>query len=402
MPTPETHALLSASSSHRWLQCPPSVRLSEQFPSRTSSDAEAGRVAHAIAELKARKHFPESMSTRTFNSRLKKLKEDPHYSKDMDASTDLYLEHLKELAMGFGDAAPFVGLETRVDFSDYAPEGFGTADCIMIGPGRICVVDYKNGAGVPVEAERNSQMMLYALGALKIYSPIFGDTIHEVHFSIVQPNAGGIKSWNCTRDFLEQWGASIKHTAELAFSGNGEFSAGSWCKFCPANAKCSARTRKMLEVEPMKGALPAESPKAASSENTLLLTDAQIGDLITRGRELVAWLKDLEDYALTAALNGHDIVGYKVVEGRGSRVWNDQDSAFSALRSRGIAEAMLWERKPVTVAGLETILGKKTFADTAADLVLKKPGKPALVPANDKRPVYNPASVAFEVVNANA
>lgn len=178
MPTPEQHAKLSASSAHRWLNCPPSVKLSENFPSKTSSYAEAGRIAHAIAELKARKFFLEPMGVREYNARLKPLQESSHYDKGMDHSTDLYLECLKVTAMSF-EKPPFVALETRVEFSEYVPEGFGTADCIMIGGDTIVIIDYKNGAGVPVEAEENPQMMLYALGALHVYAPIFGDTMGQ-------------------------------------------------------------------------------------------------------------------------------------------------------------------------------------------------------------------------------
>lgn len=399
MPTPELHALLSASSSHRWLNCPPSVRLSEQFPQTTSTYAEAGRVAHAIAELKARKYFQEPMSARTFNTRLKKLKEDPHYDKGMDEATDAYLDHLKNLAMSYGAIQPFVALETRVDYSDWAPEGFGTADCIIIGADRLCVCDYKNGAGVPVEAEHNSQMMLYALGALKVYAPIYGSTIQKIYLAIIQPNAGGVKEWECDRADLEEWGRTVvKPTAALAYAGDGEFCSGDWCRFCPAGAQCSARARKMLELEPVKGAVPETLDHGPEDK---LLTDAEIGDVLTRGRELAAWIKDLEDYALSAVLAGREISGYKAVEGRGSREWADVDTAFSALQQRGVAEALLWERKPATVAGLEKVMGKKAFADTAADLVIKKPGKPALVPESDKRPAYNVAAMAFGVVNAD-
>lgn len=409
MPTPELHALLSASSSHRWLNCPPSARLGEQFPETSSVYAEAGRVAHSIAELKARKHFLEPMSIRSFNAKLKKLREDPNYDKGMDNATDTYLDYLKELAMGFGNAAPFVALENRVDYSEYAPEGFGTADCIMIGTGRICIVDYKNGAGVPVEAEHNPQMMLYALGALKVYAPIFGSTIREVHLTIVQPNAGGVKEWSLSRAKLEEWGESIKPVAALAFAGDGDYNPGDWCRFCPAKAQCSARARKMLELEPMKGAVPEGSlpdgwaatlrnnggKRPFGTETNPLLTDTQVGEMITRGRELVAWVKDLEEYALGAALAGREISGFKVVEGRGSRDWTDLDSAFKTLQERGVAEALLWERKPVTPPALEKALGKKTFAELAPDLVEKKPGKPALVPESDKRPPYNAAQIAF-------
>ncbi len=401
MPTPEQHAVLSASSSHRWIHCPPSARLAEQFPETTSPYAEAGRLAHSVAELKARKYFLEPISARAYNAQMKKLQADPNYEKGMEEATDSYLSYLKELSMTFAQP-PFVALETRVDFSWYVPEGFGTADCIMIGGGRICIVDYKNGAGVPVEADHNSQMMLYALGALQVYAPIFGDSIKNVLLAIVQPNAGGIKTWDTTVEDLRLWGARIKPIANTAWAGAGDFSAGDWCRFCPARAQCSARARQMLELEPLKGALPEGklSPELktlhAISENVPpLLTDVEIGDVLTRAQELAAWVEDLKDYALSAALAGREIAGFKVVEGRGSRDWTDIDAAFAALQERGVAEALLYERKPASVAGLEKSLGKKLFSETAADLVVKKPGKPTLVPQSDKRLPYSPAAVAF-------
>ena len=382
---PDVHAILSASSSYRWLNCPPSARLALRFPESTSSYAEAGRVAHAIAELKARKYFIEPISTRAFNSRMKKLKEDPHYAAEMDEATDLYLDHLKSIAMQFKDP-PFVALETRVDYSHLAPEGFGTADCIMIGGDALNVVDYKNGSGVSVEAENNSQMMLYALGALKVYGLIFGDVIQNVGLSIVQPHAGGVKTWSLPRTELDAWGESVvKPAAQLAYEGGGEFCPGDWCDktFCPARATCAARARQMLSLEPMINTEPE------------LLSDEQIGDILTTALFLDTWVEQLKAYALTAALQGRKIDGFKVVEGRGSREWNDLDAAFKAFTERGIPEAMLYERKPVSVAGLEKTLGKKLFAETADGLWQKKPGKPALVPESDRRPEYNPATVAF-------
>lgn len=393
MPTPEKHALLSASSSHRWLNCPPSARLAEQFPSSTSAYAEAGRLAHEIAELKARKHFLEPMSTRAFNTRMKKLKENPNYEKAMDSNTDTYLECLKMIAMSF-DRAPHVALETRLDFSQYVPEGFGTADCIIIGEGKLVVVDYKNGAGVPVEAENNSQMMCYGLGALLLYAPIFGDSIQEVQLYIVQPNAGGVKNWSISAHDLQLWGTEfLAPTAQQAYEGKGDYCAGDWCRFCPAKAQCSARAAQMLGLEPLAKQTATATPVAPE-----LMSDEAVGDALARGRALVAWVKDLEEYALSASLQGKKIAGFKVVEGRGSREWANTDAAFTALQQRGISEAVLYERKPVTVAGLEKILGKKPFAEAAEDLVVKKPGKPALVPDNDPRKPYNAAAIAFGVV----
>lgn len=397
MPTPEQHAVLSASSAHRWLNCPPSARLAERFPEQTSPYAEAGRVAHTIAELKARKYFLEPMSTRTYNANLKKLQADPNYDKGMEENTDAYLEVLKETALAF-EKAPFVALETRVDFSDYVPEGFGTADCIMIGADTIAIIDYKNGAGVPVEAEENPQMKLYALGALQVYAPIYGDTIQRAVLKIVQPNAGGTKIWETTVQALKVWANdTILPTAQMAYHGAGEFSAGDWCRFCPAKAQCSARAKQMLELEPMVDAVPLLSakPGETSKNAPALLSDAEIGDVLKRAQTLAAWVEDLEEYALSASLAGREITGFKAVEGRGSREWNDQDAAFQTLQRRGVAEVLLWERKPCSVAGLEKSLGKKAFAEAAAGLVVKKPGKPTLVPNSDRRPAYNAAAIAF-------
>lgn len=383
---PDKHALLGASSAHRWLHCPPSARLCEQFPDTQSDYAAAGTLAHSIAELKARKYFLEPMSARIFNSRLKKLKESPYYDKGMDAATDMYLDHLKTLALSFS-SPPFVVLENRVDYSHLVPEGFGTADCIMIGDGRICVVDYKNGSGVPVEADNNPQMMLYGLGALHTYSAVYGDSIRSVHLSIVQPNAGGVKEWGTNVIDLEDWGAKhVQPLAKLAWEGKGEYAAGEWCRFCAAKAQCRARAEQYLALEQEK-------------KEPALLTFSEIGDILSRAQSLASWVKQLEEFALHMALEGNSISGWKAVEGRGSREWIDgTDAAFEKLVARGVPNALLWEQKPVTVAALEKALGKKAFAESAKDLVLTKPGKPTLVPESDKRPAYNPAALAFTPV----
>ena len=411
---PEKHALLGASSAHRWLNCPGSARLTENIPDTTSPYAEAGRLAHEIAELKARQHFIEPMPTRSFNAKLKKLmKDSEHYDTSMDGATDEYLEHLKARAMSY-PIAPTVALEVRVDFSDIVPEGFGTADCIMIGSGCLDVVDYKNGSGVIVEADNNPQMMLYAWGALRYFRPIFGDSIHTVHMSIVQPNAGGVREWETTPDTLLDWAEQWAWPqAKKAWDGAEEFHAGDWCRFCKAKATCMERAKAMFDVEPLSAtnAIPASEWETAASKFTSgggsvqgtpppLLTDDKIGDILTRAKDVAAWLKDLEDYALKATLEGHPIAGWKAVEGRGSREWiGGSDTAFDNLLERGVPRAVLYEEKPVSVAGLEKTLGKKTFAEIAEGLWHKTPGKPTLVPESDKRPPYNPAAAAFGEVN---
>ena len=242
MPTPEQHAVLSASSSARWLNCTASARLAEKCPRQDTAYTTAGTLAHKLAELKARKYFCGPMSQKDYRAELAVIQKDPAYDKGMDGATDLYLDHLKELTMAY-DGRPFVALESRVDYSDWAPEGFGTADCLIISADKLCVVDYKNGAGVDVPAEDNSQMKLYALGALKLYAPIYGDSIQTISLSIVQPHAGGVKRWETTREDLMFWG---KHTvwprAQLAFHGEGTPKPGEWCEktFCPMRHQCRA------------------------------------------------------------------------------------------------------------------------------------------------------------------
>lgn len=306
---PEKHALLGASSAHRWLHCPGSARLTENMPDNTSIYAEAGRLAHEIAELKARQYFIENQPKRTFNAQLKKLKESEHYDKSMEFATDEYLEHLKSLAISYPEP-PSVALEARVDFSDIVPDGFGTADCLMIGSGRIDVVDYKNGSGVVVEAENNPQMMLYAWGALRYFRPIFGDSIKVIHMSIVQPNAGGVREWEAPLSELIKWTEKVvRPTAKRAFDGVEDYQAGEWCKFCKAKATCSKRAEGMFTVEPIMHSARTGSDGAKSIQTTgaLTLNDDQVGEILTRAREVASWLKDLEDYALKATLEGRHI-----------------------------------------------------------------------------------------------
>jgi hypothetical protein len=396
MPTPEKHSSFGASSSHAWLNCPQYIKVQEMFPDTTSEYAEAGRLAHAIAEYKARCYFLEPVGKRAYNARLKKFREDPAYDPGMEEATDLYLDTLKSQALDFS-SSPFVALETMVDYSDYAPDGFGTADCIMIGGDRIVICDYKNGAGVPVEAEDNSQMKLYALGAVQTFRAIYGDTIRQAHLVIVQPHAGGVKEWDTTVDELDRWGREVVFpAAQRALAGEDPACPGSWCRFCRGRSQCTARAKLMLELGNQYQQAPAAgSPKVPADYSGPLLTDAEVGAALTAGAGLVAWYKDLQDYALLACLDGKTIPGFKAVEGRGSRNWADVDSAFKTLQERGVAEALLWERKPVTAPALEKALGKKAFAEAADGLVVKQPGKPTLAPETDKRPPYNAAAAAF-------
>ena len=397
MPTPEKHALLSASSAARWLNCTAAPRFEEQFPENTSEYAEEGRLAHAICELKVIKHFTIAITPRTFTTRLNKLKKDPLYNPEMDKTSDLYLEHLTERAMRY-DAKPNVVAEVQVDFAEYVPEGFGTCDCIMIGGDTLSITDYKHGKGVPVSAESNPQMRLYALGALKRYKPVYGDRIKKVCMTIDQPRIQDEpSSETITVEELLAWGESIKPIAAKAYMGLGTFCPGEHCRFCRGKAKCKARADQNTALEEFKDFVPQNGEKPPLFGQGVL-TDEEIGDLLIRGQELVKWYKDLEEYALGAILKGVNIPGWKAVQGRSNRTFSNQDKAIEAVIKAGYDEALVYERKPKTLTELEKLMGKADFAEKVGAYVIKPPGKPTLAPLSDKRETYSPAAADFAEV----
>lgn len=378
MPAPEKHAVLSASSAERWLHCPGSVSVTKDLPDRTTEDAEKGRLAHAIAELKLRKIFLEPMGPKKYSTRLTKLKKDPHYEAEMDGNTDQYVEYINELAMRM-DSRPFIAVEKRVDFSSVAPGGFGTSDCIMIHGKDLHVIDYKNGAGVPVEVQGNPQLMLYAFGALYEYSMVY--EIETVHMAIVQPRAGGIKEAEISAVDLTDWATfTVRPVAKEAYDGSDHFAPGDWCRFCKIKSTCTARANACLRAKEDFGA-----PKAAPHT----LSDEQVGKALAIAEELKRWAEDLKKYAENAMLDGKKIPGWKLVAGRSTRAWDDQEAAFIDLKAGGIDEAILYERKPLTLAAIEKAIGAKTFNELASRHVIKPLGKPTVVPETDSRPEYS-------------
>lgn len=404
MPTPTEHALLSASSAHRWLACTAAPRFEEQFPNGTSDYAEEGSLAHSICELYARKHFTV-MTNRKFNSELKKLQAKPYYSDEMLKTAEKYVDYLREKAMSY-PTTPYVTFEVKVDFSDYVPEGFGTCDCVMIGGDTLHITDYKHGKGVEVSAEENPQMRLYALGALKMFAPVFGDSIKKVSMGICQPRITDDESEDgMTVEELREWGESIKPRAKEAYDGPGTFCPGEHCRFCKGKAQCRARADQNTAFEDFKDC--AIAGKAAPELQALspetraviglppMLSDAEIGELLVRAEGLVQWYKDLCEYATQNILNGKEIPGWKVVAGKSNRAFKDVETAFSKVIEAGYDEALLYERKPITLTGVESLLGKAKFETLLKDCVHKPLGKPTLVPLSDKREPYSTAAADF-------
>ena len=400
MPSPDKHALLSASGAHRWLNCTAAPLYEAQFPATTSDFAQEGTLAHSICELLARMKFT-SAGAEEADAELNALKANPLFKPEMLVTADVYVNYLTEVFNRF-KGTPHVGLEVRVDLSDYIPDGFGTCDCIIIGDDTLQIVDYKHGQGVAVEAERNPQMMLYALGALKRYIPIF--TIRRVAMAIVQPRiTDEAKEYSLPVEELLDWGEKVvKPTAEKAYSGKGEFVPGGHCRFCRGKYVCPARAQCNTAFEDFKNCVTpdkARDPLNPEARKALglppVLTDAEVGDLLTRGAHLVEWYNDLKAYALQAALDGKRIPGYKLIEGRGTRVFRDTDTAIQTLIESGVDRALIYDYEPKTLAQLEKLIGKKRFTELVGGQVTKARGKPNLVEESDKREEYGSAAADF-------
>lgn len=372
---PDQHALLSASGAHRWLNCPPSAVLESREPDSSSAAAEQGTVAHALAEWKLRRALHDSP---TF-----KLKSD-WIDAEMEDLTDDYVafvqEHISLAREACGD--PQMLIEQRLDFSHVVPGGFGTGDCVIIAEPKLQIIDLKYGQGVLVEAERNPQLMLYALGALRTFGDLYD--IETVAVTIYQPRRGNVDTWETSVAELEAWAEiEVKPKAELAAAGRGEFCPGSWCQFCRIAPTCRARAEANLALAQLEFASPAE------------LTDAEIADVLTRIPQLKTWAADVEAYALAQAVNqGKHWDGFKLVAGRSVRKYTDETAVAEAAEAAGYAD--IYDHRLITLTAMERLIGKKTFNEVLGDLVVKPVGKPTLVPESDKRPALDIHSAQSE------
>ncbi|MDR7237165.1 hypothetical protein J2Y02_001776 [Neobacillus drentensis] len=330
------------------------------------------------------------MSARTFNTRLNKMKKHELYQEEMLKHTDTYVEYLQGITIGLS-VQPYVAVEKRINYSAYAPDGFGTVDCIIIGGDTLFVNDFKYGKGVPVSAENNSQMKLYALGAFLEYGFLY--PITKIQMAIIQPRLNSISEFVLSLDELLAWGETIKPIAQKAFDGEGDYTPGDHCKFCRAKAQCRARAEQFSALEDFKHLKPP------------LISNEEVGQILEKAEQLDAWVKALKEYALAEVLKGKEVPGWKAVEGRGSRSYVNQDAAFGYLKENGIDEAMLFERVPLTVSKIEKVLKKAEFRSLLEEPghVVKSAGKPTLAPVGDKRKSITPdaASDFGEEVSAS-
>ncbi len=370
---PDKHAILSASSSHRWLECPPSALLSASLSDTPSGYAQEGTDAHSLCEYKVNKAL--GRDTKDPRGELRYL------NAEMEECTDAYLEFVLEKVEKAKEKCkdPIVLVEQRLDFSRWVPDAFGTGDCVIVADESLEVIDMKYGEGVLVEAERNPQMMCYALGALELFDGIYDIT--EISMTIFQPRRSNVSTWRVSKAELLEWANNtLSPIAALAAKGDGEFKAGSHCQFCRARAICRKRAEYNLETAKYDFKIPGT------------LEDEEIEDILSRSDELISWVTDVKDYALKEALGGKEWKDWKLVEGRSSRKYRDDEAVAEKVQSAGFDP---YEHKVLGITAMTRMLGKSKFDELLSGLIEKPQGKPTLVPVSDKRPALSTARKDF-------
>ncbi|MDK8794210.1 DUF2800 domain-containing protein [Corynebacterium sp. MSK041] len=387
--TDRAHALLSASSAHRWINCTPAPYLEAQHPDSDSEAAAEGTTAHELAEHKLRQALNEPT----------RRPESDWIDEDMEDHTDTYVDHVMAELHRTKQQSPgaFLAIEQRLDFSHIVPDGFGTSDATIVGDGTMTIVDFKYGKGVKVDAEDNPQMRLYALGALAQFGMIYD--IHTVRMVIFQPRINNISTDEVPVEELTQWAEDVvRPAAALAIAGEGQLQAGTWCQFCRHAPQCTALAKQMFAPIPTTG--DAFTPTAPDPDT---LTDEQITQIVSVSTELKKWLGKVEAHALAQANNGHVYPGLKLVEGRSVRKYTDTDAVAAVVTSE-TAEDPYKPREVLGITAMTKLLGKKQFDELLGRYVHKPEGKPTLVPVSDKRPALEVATAetVFEPIGESA
>ena len=368
------HAILSASSSHRWIACPPSALECAKLPDASSKFAKQGTDAHRLSEYKLKKSLGEKV-----HNPQKRL---AYFDEEMDESSNDYAQFVMEKLAAAKERCkdPMVMVEQHLDFSRWVPEGFGTGDCLIVADDTLVIIDYKYGLGVLVEAEKNPQMMCYALGALELFDGIYD--IKNVEMTIFQPRRDNVSTYVISKNDLLSWAEEVlRPAAELAAKGEGEYRAGDHCRFCKIKATCRKRAEYNLEMAKYDFAMPSK------------LEDGEVEVILEKVDEMVAWANDVKEYALQQALSGKQWDGWKVVEGRANRRYINEEAGAAKVEAAGFNP---YEKKLLGITAMTKQLGKNRFEELLNELIEKPQGKPVLVPESDKRPAMHTAADDFK------
>lgn len=360
---PSRHARFSPSSANRRIHCPPSLLLEEQFEEGESVYAAEGTAGHAMAEHLIRKYLKQRTKRPTSQ----------FYTDELLEAVDEYVSFvIGEIEDARRESkTPLLLVEQRVDATEYVDGCFGTADMVIITDKVAHVIDLKLGKGVEVHAEENPQLMIYGLGVLHMTEALYD--IETVRMTIFQPRLGNSSTWNVSPEYLKRWGGEVLRPAGAkALIGAGDFSAGSWCRFCLARNQCRARAESFLELARLEFTKPA------------LLSDDEVAEVIAKADELAKWSADVYAFAQDQAIvHGKQWPGFKVVEGKSNRKYTSEDEVVQAATAAGFKD--IYKRSLIGITEMERLMGRERFREVLGPLVYKPKGKLTLAPESDRR-----------------
>ncbi len=377
------HAILSPSGAGRWMVCTPSARLEEQFPDTAGQAAAEGTLAHVISE-RIVSYKNGVIAKPVLNKALTGFKKNELYQPEMLGHCEEFAAFVMErfAEAQTRDKSAILMTEQLLDLTKYIPAGFGTGDVVIIADHMLEIIDLKYGKGVPVSAERNAQMMVYALGALEAFG--FAFDISEVRMSIHQPRIDNHSSWIISVEDLIKWAHyELIPLAKKAFDGIGDFVAGKHCQFCRAKNNCRANAEYQLQLA------------RYDFKDETLLSDAEIADILTKEAEFKKWLTGVKQYALYAAVTENKKwPGFKVVEGKANRKYADPADVEKILKEHGFKEEDFIKRELIGITAMKGLTASKFFKEHIEPELIKPQGKPALVPVSDKRPELDSVEAA--------
>lgn len=382
------HSPIGASSASRWIACPASVSLQEGIAEQSSPYAEEGTVAHELGEWAIEKDLDPVLHWEKFVEET-----DKPASLEMAQAVQVYYNTIKSIMSKHSDSDPELSLEERFELTDVHPDAFGTNDaCIYVPFERMYIIDYKHGAGVPVRAENNKQLLYYALGAIK------GMEVEEVVLMIVQPRCeiegeGYVREWVIPVAKLDEFREELRAAVKRVYAPNPKAVAGDHCKFCKASGFCPALRKEAMTIAQSsfdliedKGTVTLPSPSSLSPE--------QITKVLEGASLVSQWVKDVQSYAHMMAESGKKVAGYKLVAKKGNRKWTNE--SLVAQEFEDLFADDLFDKKLKSPAQLEKIVGK----ENVDRLTTRPENGTTLVPEKDKRKAIEvtPASDAFDVI----
>lgn len=370
------HAELSPSSASRWLRCQGSVVLSRDTPDISSEFAAEGSVAHEIG-------YRCLFEGRDASYYIGHVIEHDGYSftvtDDMALYVQSYVDYIRCLP-GY----PMYEQKLPIMHITGEQDAHGTADCVLIDQNTLHICDLKFGMGVKVAAEHNEQLQIYALAALHQYEMLAD--IQQVVLHIVQPRLDHIDTWETTVEELMEFAEEVKLASQWVAEAKEQlqdkhFVVGEkQCKFCPAKAMCERYAQYVVNTV---------RDDFTDLTQPITLTDRTV-DLPTLGNLLKAvplienWCKAIRARAEQELFDGHDVPGFKLVEGRrGARKWRDEEAVIDLLGE------MAWEQSLISPTTAEKLLKNDERWTAVQPFITQSEGKPSVAPSDDKRPALS-------------